>query len=958
MIDHIETPEIFVFSEDKRQNYGVLRNTEEFTEDIRFNTCSEVHLKVAEKFCDPDTGEWITNPVYKYLEKNNLLYLCDDNEYFSFPNRTLKSDYGILDKADIETNYGRKVDTTANTKTTYENDESVLNGFELQPETALYDICTSQGYNWESNAVLSTSGLRIRTLDDNLPDYFNKLACRNYIPITSYDVVAIRTSNYSEASDSNIKYTQVNIFFYTDSNADSCIGRLSIYNSSSHNTYANPVKRFSINSLTTNDDIGFEIGDSGDSDEAKLNKFKKAFVNGGYIRVAILENYETGSPKTIIGGSSDETRLRQYPSSYYKTNGGSVTCYNWSCPLSGWIQIYSGQRFCSKVENDITNGFHSVPLRWFVITEVEDEFDGNTRFKTISAFSYEYVLGNRTISLSEGTIPFYIPPSITNTVNGEDWIIDKEYGKDGLTATTASQYMASGLLNQILEVLPNWSVGHISSDLMTRYRKIDNVDNVNLYSFLLNDIENLYQCYFVFDCDTQTISAYTQEDIINNSNILLNWQNALKGLTISDQDTNFVTALRVHTADDTYGVGLVNPTGNSTIYNFNSILDKLDFVADTSNNDPLYRNRILRNGEYVDYRTLKQAVMKFMNFISNPNITVNVPICTYIGSQDSDNSDFNSNNVYTDTDVVISGIDSYRDKAKIFVQVNLDKIKGESALEQAKADYLAALDSFTVEMEYQNYSTYFDWETIPTPSQLEFYRTANSNYYHLNDKKSLFKKLFNTSKKYYSAKSTYEAKVNDYNSYLKVLQTVSKKSNLNYYNQLKLTEQYRNNNGLDDDGNAIVLSLLTPAEILALQPFIREGDWTNDNSVFSEDYDAKDIITTLVSTFNQADSDMKTFLSKPCYDFESSVVNWTTIPEMKKVYQKLKLGQTLYINTIGNEYVIPLLLELHLNYKDKEDFTMQFTTDYKKKVAELRFYDLYSTVNQISTTDNTFTFNE
>ena len=193
--------------------------------------------------------------------------------------------------------------------------------------------------------------------------------------------------------------------------------------------------------------------------------------------------------------------------------------------------------------------------------------------------------------------------------------------------------------------------------------------------------------------------------------------------------------------------------------------------------------------------------------------------------------------------------------------------------------------------------------------------------------------------------------MSNYNTYLNILKGVAKKTNLNYYNQKKLTTAYASD-------HTIVLSLLTPAEILALQPFIREGDWTNDNSVFSEEYDAKDITSTLISVFDQAKSDMDTFLSKPSYDFESDVVNWTTIPEMQQNFKKLKVGKTLYINSVDDEYVIPMLLELHINYFDKDDFTMTFTTNYKRKVTELRFYDLYSEVNRISATDSTFTFNE
>lgn len=940
-----EIPEVFVLSPDKRKSYGVVRMITEMSEDIRFNTCSELTFKVAEKVCDSMTGKWVKNPIYENLEKNNLLYVCDDNEYFSFPNRTLKSNYGILDKEDIPDDYGRKVASGTDVVPTYENDSDVLNGFRVQPETSFYDVCVSGGHTWKSESCLKDVGIESNTKDANTGSWFYKLACPDYIQIQPYDIIALRTCNYSGATAYDIKYNKFHIIFYTTTDPNSIVAEMNVLNSD-----ANPVKRFSINSLTTSDSLTF-YNNGGETAAEKLEIFKKAMEKGGQFRIAVEENYKSGNPSTE-DGTDEVIERRKYPAYRYKTNGGSVQNYGWDFPMSKWIQVYSGQRFCSEIENEYTDGFHGTKLHWFIINDVKDESDGNTSFKTVSAYSYDYTISNRSISLSEDTLPFYIPPQITDIVNSDDWIIDKKWGSTGSTAINAKQYMTSGILNQILDILPHWSVGHISSELMTRYRKVDDVDNSNLYSFLMNDICELYQCYFVFDCDNQTISAYTQEDVINNSNVVLTWQNAIKNLTISDQDTNFMTALRVHTSDDTYGVGLINPTGNSTIYNFGSIMEKLDFIADTSTNDPEHRNQILTNGNYTGFRTLKQAVTTFTNYINNPNMSITVPLCTEIGNG------YSKQNVYTNTAFFISSLNVYRKISKKFVECNLDKIKSETVIENAKELWVEALNAFTTEMEYGNKSDYFNYETIPTPTWLESVRTLTSGNMHLNDSSSLFKKLFNASKQYYAAVSNYEAKANDYNSYLKILTTVSRKANLNYHNQVKLTTQYAENGRVDEDGNDITLSLLTPAEILALQPYIREGDWTNDNSVFSEDYDATDIIDTLVDVYNQAKSDMDLFISKPNYDFEIDMIDWIALSEMSKNFEKLKVGKTIHINTTDNQYVTPLVLELHIDYIDDSAFSMKFTTDYSRKVYQFRFADLFNTISQISVSDNTFNFAE
>ncbi len=944
MIDHVEAPEIYVYSPDRRKNYGVLRNLEEFTEDVRFNTCSEVQLKVANKICDPLTGEWIENPVYENLEKNNLLFLCDDNEYFSFPNRTLRDDYRAKTYGWLPYNYGRRTDngyvsmTYENTKDTG-NDDGVLVGFALQPETLLHNISVVGGFQWTNLAEIQSNGSLVRS-PSNWYSNCNNVACHDYIHIEPYDVLSFRSQYYKGATGNNIRYKLYTVMFYTANDANTCLGYLTLKTDSNATTRINPVKRFSINSLTSSDDITYNLQNSdvypnyqNMSTQQKFDALKNALSNGGYIRIDAVDN-EKKTQDTL----TTQSQVNDYKSysSYYYTYDGLIHM-GWSFPYNGWVNLYSGQRFCSQIDNDITEGSYGLPLHWFVITDIDEDYDGNMSFKTVTAYSYEYTLNNRCISLSEDTLPFYIPDKIIEAVNNSEWIVDKEYGNYNTTASRGAQCLKSGILNQILELLPEWRVGHISSKLMTRYRTVGDVDNSHLYSFCMNDIETLYQCYFVFDCDNRTISAYTQEDIINNSNsnIILNWQNALKSLKIKDQDKNFITALRVHTADDTYGIGLVNPTGNAFIYNFNSVLDKMDFVADTSDNDPLSRNKITENG-VTRNRTLKEAVIALQNFLATPNVTVN--------------------------GVTINSLSGFRNYAQKFVEANLNLIKSESALQMYISDYKSIVNQIAVAAEYAGQSTYYQYENVETEDTLYNHKiyhhfdeqeTVNGQViYHsgfIND--NLFGSLQSASKKYYEAKDEYDTYVSNYNTYLNILKGVAKKTNLNYYNQKKLTTAYASD-------NTIVLSLLTPAEILALQPFIREGDWTNDNSVFSEDYDAKDIISTLISAFDQAKSDMDTFLSKPSYDFESDVVNWITIPEMRQNYKKLKVGKTLYINSIDDEYVVPMLLELHINYFDKDDFFMTFTTNYKRKVTELRFYDLYSEVNRISATDSTFTFNE
>lgn len=967
MVKCIESPDVFVLSPDKRICYGVARGLTNFTEDVRFNTCSEMSFKIADKVCDPLSGEWMKNPVYNELTKYNLLYCCDDKKYFRFPKRGIRNDYGIKNSSQFATSYGRSVQSGA--PVTYENiqnngsNNGVLTGFSVQPETDLFHISVAGGYPWWNLADINEFGFH-RT-PQSWSRYY-KVACDTFTPIDMCDVIAVKTRSGGSQSGSDVRYYKYTVSFYNKASSNNYLGCIYIYSgystsggsTSSQPNEANPVFRFSVNSLSESDNLAFYDTNLGVSSSAttavKLNALKTKMQEEGYIRVEVEDSRAS---------SSASISVKKTYSSYYYTEGNTTTI-GWSFPYDGWCVVYSGNRFCSSIDNSDDSGYYDLPLHWFVINNVEEEYDGEVRFKTVTAYSYEYTLSNRTISLLEDTIPLYIPPQIIDIVNSDNWVIDKASGSS--TVRKGKQRMSEGLLNQVLKALPGWSIGHISSKLMTRYRKIDETDNANIYSFLMNDVEQLYQCYFVFDCDNHKISAYTQEDLVNNvgNSAVLNWSNALQSLTISDVDDSTLTMMRIHTSDDKYGLGLVIPTGNGHIYNFQSAMDQMDFVADGSP-DPangLERNTVTENG-VTRYRTLKEAANSLMEFCENPMILSSgwfpAKMTTKIGNGDDVNNTYNDH-----ATIYIRNIAEYRAATEKFINLNLERIKCESAMEIYYSEYKSVLDKIKVRAEFNGNATPFNDEAVRKPSDgvgsLDSYYNSTAQNQASFMSYDLFYELRCCAVNYHQARAEYEAKDTDYKAYYKALKTIAACYNLDYNRQVALNNKWNSYypSRWDSDGNYIMLSLLTPKEIKALLPYLREGDWTNDNSVFSENYDAKDIISTLTDVYNQAKFDLDTFISKVNYDFETSLANWTKTPEMKNIYENLKVGETIVINTEDNKYVVPILLELHINYSDPNDFTMKFTTAYNRKLMQFRYSDLYNSVDRISVSDSTFTFSE
>ena len=171
-------------------------------------------------------------------------------------------------------------------------------------------------------------------------------------------------------------------------------------------------------------------------------------------------------------------------------------------------------------------------------------------------------------------------------------------------------------------------------------------------------------------------------------------------------------------------------------------------------------------------------------------------------------------------------------------------------------------------------------------------------------------------------------------------------------NTLKEHFNTNSNNGVP---TANYVPIFTPTEAVELYKYIYEADWTNENVIFNEKYSSDDIYDTLVDLYNTAKSEMDNIYCKPTYDCESDVANITRIPEMKEQSDTLFLGSSLYIYD-DTKWIQPILLELKLDYDNYNYSPMVFTTDYNRKPKEMRFYELFSTIQQTSVETPTFTF--
>lgn len=173
---------------------------------------------------------------------------------------------------------------------------------------------------------------------------------------------------------------------------------------------------------------------------------------------------------------------------------------------------------------------------YFLINNVTKEGNGIEEYKTIQAYSLECELQYKKVVLLEGTYKFYDLFEPENT-----------------------------LMGLLFDGTNNWKIGKIDPELMNSYRTFS-VPDATIYSFLLNDVEQAYECIFTFDTYERTVNAYYLPNYLKKTDIFLTYDNLLENVEIVEEAEQICTSLKVYGSE--IDIRAVNPTGQDAIYDF------------------------------------------------------------------------------------------------------------------------------------------------------------------------------------------------------------------------------------------------------------------------------------------------------------------------------------------------------------------------------------------------------
>lgn len=191
---------------------------------------------------------------------------------------------------------------------------------------------------------------------------------------------------------------------------------------------------------------------------------------------------------------------------------------------------------------------------YFAITNIDEQFSDGMSYKDVTATSCEVEFENRKV------------PFIGKTIESTD--------EDGKTQVDYT-YAFRDLLDLLVGSVPKWTydVNDIDTAVINKSRTFEDVDDdENILAFMQSEVQQAYECIFIFDIINRMVSVKDQNSFATETNIHLTKDDLITGLDITENSDDLYTALTVFGDSDDITINGVNPLGTNAIYNFDYYL--------------------------------------------------------------------------------------------------------------------------------------------------------------------------------------------------------------------------------------------------------------------------------------------------------------------------------------------------------------------------------------------------
>lgn len=223
-------------------------------------------------------------------------------------------------------------------------------------------------------------------------------------------------------------------------------------------------------------------------------------------------------------------------------------------------QIYRDDDDANKVMLDLYSKLKNRRLLfvedvgYFAITNIDEQFSDGMSYKDVTATSCEVEFENRKV------------PFIGKVIESTD--------EDGKTQVDYT-YAFRDLLDLLVGSVPKWTydVNDIDTAVINKSRTFEDVDDdENILAFMQSEVQQAYECIFIFDIINRMVSVKDQNSFATETSIHLTKDDLITELDITENSDDLYTALTVFGDSDDITINGVNPLGTNAIYNFDYYL--------------------------------------------------------------------------------------------------------------------------------------------------------------------------------------------------------------------------------------------------------------------------------------------------------------------------------------------------------------------------------------------------
>ena len=216
------------------------------------------------------------------------------------------------------------------------------------------------------------------------------------------------------------------------------------------------------------------------------------------------------------------------------------------------------------------------PYGVFIVKDQREVSEEGVQIKEVECVSREYELSSKRFFIAEGTYNLWDPLAPENSMLGIIF--------DGL----------------------NWKVGHVSASLIGRYRTFSQTDGF-VYDFLIGDLQDKYGCICDFDTYNRTVDVIDVDEPVVTMPVYLSRKNLIKTEDLREDISSLKTVLSVRGADEV-SIRNVNPTGDNKIYNLDYYISNGDLPAELVQKWREWENTIFsRQPYYTSVVALRNA---------------------------------------------------------------------------------------------------------------------------------------------------------------------------------------------------------------------------------------------------------------------------------------------------------------------------------------------------------------